>query len=89
MSDWKQVMDSSPVEPSKWDTTSSPTTVYERRDIQQTTTHDDMSDTDSTYWTYEQRTYTRAEYNEMMSPAIQGVQQAISALELAIAGLEV
>lgn len=87
MTNRKNVIDSSPTEPSKWDTTSSPTTVYERRNIKQETYHDEMSDTDSTQWVYEQREYTRAEYAEMTSPAIQGVQQTLSGIELALAEL--
>lgn len=87
MTDWKTVHDSRADRPPTIDTTTSETTVYERRNIQQETAPDPMGEGTTTEWVYEQREYTRAEYDMMLSPAIQGVQCALSDLELAIAEL--
>lgn len=87
MTDWKTVHDGRVERPGTIDATSSASTVYERRNIKQETKHDEMSDTDYTEWTYEQREYTQDEYAMMLSPAIRQLQQSISALELSIAEL--
>ena len=87
MTNWVNVRDSRIECPLELDVKSSPTTVYERRNIQQVTTHDDMSETDIVEWTYEQREYTQEEYALMLSPAIQKIQQSISDLQLDIAML--
>lgn len=87
MTNWKSVRDSRVERPATIDTTSSKTTVYERRNIQQNTFHDEMSDTDITEWTYEQREYKAEEYAMMLSPAIQKLQQSISDLQLDIASI--
>jgi len=89
MTEFKTVHDSRVEEPATIDTTSSETTVYERKNIrQETVTHGEGDDAaTTTEWVYEQREYTREEYNMMLSPAIQGVQQALSNIELAIAAL--
>lgn len=87
MTNWVNVRDSRIERPLELDVKSSPTTVYERRNIQQVTTHDDMSETDIVEWTYEQREYTQEEYALMLSPAIQKIQQSISDLQLDIAML--
>lgn len=89
MTEFKTVHDSRVEEPATIDTTSSETTVYERKNIrQETVTHGEGDDAaTTTEWVYEQREYTREEYNMMLSPAIQGVQQTLSNIELAIAAL--
>lgn len=89
MTEFKTVHDSRVEEPATIDTTSSETTVYERKNIRQETTTRGEGDNAITVteWVYEQREYTREEYNMMLSPAIQGVQQALSNIELAIAAL--
>lgn len=89
MTEFKTVHDSRVEEPTTIDTTSSETTVYERKNIrQETVTRGEGDDAiTTTEWVYEQREYTREEYNMMLSPAIQGVQQALSNIELAIAML--
>ena len=46
-----------------------------------------MDGTERTEWVYEEREYTKDEYAMMLSPAIQGVQQALSELQLAIDSL--
>ena len=87
MTDWKTVHDSRAEQPPVIDMTTSETTVYERKNIRQETTTGPMEGETVTEWVYEQREYTRAEYDMLVSPAIQGVQCALSEIELAIAGL--
>ena len=84
MTNWKTVHGDR--EPAELDTTSSSFVVYERRSIQQETVQD-MDGTERTEWVYEEREYTKDEYAMMLSPAIQGVQQALSELQLAIDSL--
>ncbi len=89
MTDWKTVHDSRTTTPEALDATSSSSTVYERRNIRRETVVDGIGDTDATVteWVYEQREYTREEYDMMRAPAIQSVQQTLSGIELAIAML--
>lgn len=87
MTDWKTVHDSRAEQPPVIDMTTSETTVYERRNIRQETAPGPMEGDAVTEWVYEQREYTREEYDLLVSPAIQGVQCALSEIELAIAGL--
>ena len=87
MTDWKTVHDSRAEQPPVIDMTTSETTVYERRNIRQETAPGPMGGDTVTEWVYEEREYTRAEYEMLLSPAIQGVQCALSEIELAIAGL--
>lgn len=90
MTDWKTVHDSRTTTPEALDATSSSSTVYERRNIRRETVVADIGDTDETVteWVYEQREYTREEYDMMRAPAIQSVQQTLSSIELAIAMLQ-
>ena len=81
MKTWYKVHDSRTERPSEVDTTSSATTVYERRNIQQETIKDEMSGESVTQWVYEQREYTREEWAAMHSPAMQTVMQAIRLAE--------
>lgn len=87
MTDWKTVHDGAEVQPAAIDTTSSETTVYERKNIRQETRSVGIGDTDATVteWVYEQREYTREEYAQTHSPATQSIMQAISDLELSVA----
>lgn len=88
MTEFRTVRDSRTEQPAVIDTTSSESTVYERKNIRQETTTMKMGDGDPvviTEWVYEQREYTKEEYAMMLSPAIQGVQQSLSDIELAIA----
>ena len=87
MTDWKTVHDSRAEQPPVIDMTTSETTVYERKNILQETAPGPMEGDTVTEWVYEEREYTRAEYDMLVSPAIQGVQCALSEIELAIAGL--
>lgn len=88
MTEFRTVHDSRVEKPAAIDTTSSESTVYERKNIRQETRTMEMGGGDPvtvTEWVYEQREYTRDEYSMMLSPAIQGVQQSLSDIELAIA----
>jgi hypothetical protein len=89
MTDWKTVHDSRTTTPEELDTTSSSSTVYERRNIRRETVTVGGSEDAATMeqWVYEQREYTQEEYAMMRAPAIQSVQQALSGIELAIAML--
>ena len=90
MTDWKTVHDSRTTTPEALDATSSSSTVYERKNIRLAAVVDGIGDTDATVteWVYEQREYTREEYDMMRAPAIQSVQQTLSGIELAIAMLQ-
>ena len=89
MTDWKTVHDSRTTTPETLDATSSSSTVYERRNIRREAVTVGIGNTDATVteWVYEQREYTREEYDMMRAPAIQSVQQTLSGIELAIAML--
>lgn len=92
MTDWKEVHDSRAEQPAVLDTTSSTSTVYERRNIRQETREVTMGEEtqEVTEWVYEQRELSAAEYAEMTSPATKAIMQAISDVELkvAMAGIE-
>lgn len=87
MTEWKEVHDSREAQPAVLDTTSSATTVYERRNIHQETRQVTMGkDTQEvTEWVYDQREYSREEYAELTSPATKAIMQAISGIELSVA----
>lgn len=89
MTDWKTVHDSRAATPEELDATSSSSTVYERRNIRRETVAVGSGENAAAVeqWVYEQREYTQEEYAMMRAPAIQGVQQALSNIELAIAML--
>lgn len=90
MTDWKEVHDSREEQPAVLDTTSSATTVYERRNIRQETREVARGDGEAvsvTEWVYEQREYTAEEYAQMTSPATKAIMQAASGLELSVAEL--
>ena len=89
MTDWKTVHDSRTPTPEALDATSSSSTVYERRNIRReaVTVGGGEGGTTMEQWVYEQREYTREEYDMMRAPAIQSVQQTLSGIELAIAML--
>lgn len=66
--------------------TTSPTTVYERRNISKVTVEDENGSIDM--WEYEERQMTIEEYEQMQNaletPAMQTIMQAISSIELAV-----
>lgn len=73
-------------EPKAIDMTTSPTTVYERRNISKVTVEDENGSVDM--WEYEERQMTIEEYESMQNaletPAMQTIMQAISSIELAV-----
>lgn len=87
MKDWKEVHDSRVEQPAVLDTSSSATTVYERRNIRQVTREVSTGGeaVSVTEWVYEQRELSAAEYAEMTSPATRAIMQAISDVELKVA----
>lgn len=61
MTDWEKVQGSQNEKPAEFDSTSSLTTVYQRRNINQV----EVTSTDgttATVWEYEERTMSHAEY---------------------------
>jgi len=87
MTDFRTIHDSRVEQPAAIDTTSSATTVYERKNIRQEATTMEMGGdpVQIMEWVYEQREYTQEEYAAMHSPATQTIMQAISDLELSVA----
>lgn len=73
-------------EPKAIDMTTSPTTVYERRNISKVTVENESGSVDM--WEYEERQMTIEEYESMQNaletPAMQTIMQAISSIELAV-----
>lgn len=62
MTDWIKVQGSQESKPLEFDTESSPTTVYQRRNIEQiTVTNEDG--TTGELWEYDERKMTREEYS--------------------------
>ena len=92
MTEWKQIQGTQTERPLETDTTSSPTTVYQRRNIDRVKIRDNDGD-EREVWEYEERELSISEYEEMLrsteSPAIQGVMQQLSSIELSIALLSI
>ena len=63
MKDWRKVHGSQLEKPSEFDTTASPTTVYQRKNIQRIEI-ENMDGTKSELWEYDERKMTREEYAE-------------------------
>ena len=74
-------------QPKTTDLTTSPTTVYERRNIKRIERQDENEEKVS-LWEYEEREMTRKEYEDMQNaletPAMQTIMQAIASLELTV-----
>lgn len=85
MTEWKRVRGS--VRPAELDTTSSSSTVYMRRNIEEVTTKDPVDGREDTIFEYDERTMSKEEYNMTNSYAIKNVMQTISELEVQIAEL--
>lgn len=87
MTDWKKVRDSRTEEPAELDTTSSTTTVYERRNIRRETRTYDVGDhtEEITEWVYEQREYTKEEYTA--AAANRDIMKSLASIERAVSGL--
>lgn len=73
MTDWKVVQGSQLNKPEEFDVTSSPTTIYQRRNIQKVTVENNDSSTE--LWQYEERELTIEEYNKLNIQLKQTVEQ--------------
>ena len=90
---WKEVVGNQEKKPTLTDTTSSPTTVYIRKNVKRVLIT--QPDGSSTYaWQYEEATLTLAEYAEyeelvaqVETPAIQALQEQNSILQAALADI--
>ena len=79
MKDWKKVQGSQIERPAEFDATSSPTTVYQRRNITQV----EIEGTDCTttaVWNYEERTMSHTEYAALVSENTQSKLEYIAAM---------
>lgn len=81
MTNWKIVHGD--VEPMPIDKETSPTTVYENRNAHEITVEDRNGT--QTMWEYEQRQFTKDEYELLNSPTMQTIMQQLSSIELQIA----
>lgn len=78
MTDWKVVTGSQAEKPAEWDTTSSASTVYQRRNVEQI----EVGQTDGTtvqLWQYEERTMTAEEMHTVRFADMEANQAAIMA----------
>lgn len=73
MTDWKVVQGSQLNKPEEFDVTSSPTTIYQRKNIQKVTVENNDSSTE--LWQYEERELTIEEYNKLNIQLKQTVEQ--------------
>ena len=85
MKDWKKVYGSQVERPSEFDTTSSPTTVYQRRNVKRVTI-DNMGGTTSELWEYDERTMSHDEY-AVMAEVVKN-QKDIAAIEDILCALD-
>lgn len=65
MKEWREVFGTEPERPEEFDTTSSPTTVYQRRNIKKATRTEDDG-TKVTGWQREEREMSVEEYGQMI-----------------------
>ena len=70
MKDWRKVQGSQVERPSEFDTTSSPTTVYQRKNIVQVEV-EGADGSKTTVWEYEERTMNHTEYAKLVNETIQ------------------
>ena len=78
MKDWEKVQGSQAERPDEFDTTSSPTTVYQRRNVQRVTVNN-ADGTKAELWEYGERTMSREEYAVVAEVA--KTQKDIAAIE--------
>ena len=79
MKDWKKVQGSMVERPAEFDTESSPTTVYQRRNIKQITVEGADGST-STMWEYEERTMSHTEYMAITNAITQSKLEYLAAM---------
>ena len=85
MKDWKKVHGSQAEQPPEFDTTSSPTTVYQRRNIQRVAI-ENRDGTKSELWEYDERTMSHDEYAVIAE--IIKAQKDIAAIEDVLCSLD-
>ena len=82
VSEWYQA--ESVEKPEEWDTQSSPSVVYQRKNIKETTRTEETETV--TIYSYQERTMSQNEYAayqaELESPATKMIMQSLSALEM-------
>ena len=69
MIDWVKTQGSQSSKPEEFDSTSSPTTVYQRRNIVQVTQEQEDGSV-STYWEYDERKLTKDEYISLLQESL-------------------
>ena len=91
---WKNVTGCQPNKPDEVDTTSSPTTVYLRRNIQEAVIGEQMDGTSITGWEYEEAQLTKEEYEEYLevaqifsTPEMEKMKERLEAQDTIIAAL--
>jgi len=57
--------------PQEFDTTSSPTTIYQRRNVHKVSVVNEMDNTSTDGWEYEERELTKEEYLEIYSAMLE------------------
>lgn len=85
MKDWRKVHGSQVEKLSEFDTTSSPTTVYQRKNIQRIEI-ENMDGTTSELWEYDERTMTHEEHSVIAE--IVKTQKDIAAIEDILCSLD-
>ena len=90
MSEWYQ--SESMDKPTEWDTTSSPTVVYQRKSIAEQIRKGIDGEKDRTVYVYSERTMTQEEYArlqaELESPATKMIMQSMSSIEMNVAMMQ-
>ena len=90
MSEWYQ--SESMDKPTEWDTTSSPTVVYQRKSIAEQIRKTIDGEEDRTVYVYSERTMTQEEYArlqaEFESPATKMIMQSMSSIEMNMAMMQ-
>ncbi len=90
MSEWYQ--SESMDKPTEWDTTSSPTVVYQRKNIAEQIRKGIDGEKDRTVYVYSERTMTQEEYArlqaELESPATKMIMQSMSSIEMNMAMMQ-
>ena len=84
MTEWKTVQGSQETQPAEFDTTSSPTTVYQRRNVQRVTVNN-ADGTKAELWEYGERTMSREEYAVVAEVARN--EEEITTLQMALTEL--
>lgn len=84
VSEWYQT--ESMDKPTEWDTTSSPTVVYQHKNITEQIRKDIDGEEDRTVYVYSERTMSQEEYTKIQadleSPATKMIMQQLSSIEI-------